>query len=130
MEMKKVKDFYINGQDGKIYTISIYCDAKDYEGLYAIVESKHLELRKGYSLRKDSPHTPKGQPHIHLYHRNNEILAVNMDNSGHDGSHGYIIPKYPLEYIRKNFPEFNIPENGVIESYIPGPLEGLNILLE
>ena len=127
--MEKVEDFYFRGEDGTNYIISIYCDAEYYEKLHAILESKRISIGRGYSVEKHSPHTSENQYHLHLYRKQNQLLAINKDGTAHDQSHGLEIPKYPLGYLRKNFPEFDIPENGIIESYIPGPMESLDILL-
>lgn len=99
------------------FTIFIYKETP--EGLFALLsEAKHRGIPLGgpYSVQKHSPHTPKNDYHLHLYHKNNQILAINKDGTAHDSSHGCIIPRVAADALRKMFPDYTFPENNLVES--------------
>ncbi|XDD52184.1 hypothetical protein AB3N59_19705 [Leptospira sp. WS92.C1] len=73
-------------------------------------------LGGGYSATKHKPHTPKGEYHLHIYSGNNQIGAINKSGTTHDTFHGNQIPKSLIPKLRKAFPGFEIPENGLLES--------------
>lgn len=55
------------------------------------------------------------QDHAHVYaSKNKQIYAVNIDGSGHDGNHGYEIPKRDAEYFRGL--GFSISDTNILES--------------
>lgn len=98
------------------FTVSIYFD--DEWQYRSILEARHRgdPLVGPYSVRKDSPHSSKGQPHLHIFNRNNELFAINRDGSAHDCSQGYRIPVRVAIALRKKYPNFEIPQNNIIES--------------
>jgi hypothetical protein len=57
-----------------------------------------------------------GQEHLHIYCRNNQIFALNKDGTAHDKSHGVTIPNKVAKALKTIFPNFNIPDNNLIES--------------
>jgi hypothetical protein len=99
------------------FAIFIYEDT-DEDSLLLLNEAKHRGIPLGgpYSVEKHSPHTPKNDYHLHLYHKNNQILAINRDGTAHDRSHGCIIPMVAADALRKMFLEYSIPETNLIES--------------
>lgn len=55
------------------------------------------------------------QDHAHVYaSKNKQIYAVNIDGSGHDGNHGYEIPKRDAEYFRTI--GFDIAQTNILEN--------------
>ena len=81
-------------------------------------EAQHrgTSLTGPYSVQKHSPHTPKNDYHLHLYHKNNHLLAINKDGTAHDQSHGCTIPAVAADALRAMFPGYTIPGNNLIES--------------
>jgi len=114
--------------------IHIYFITDGHEELFSLRsrllhESRTVNLGRGYSSefhRNNYQQNPDAmRDHIHLYFKNNELCAINRDGSGHDGSRGYILPKYAAQAIQNRYPDFNIPNNRVLES-----LENVNCQLE
>lgn len=99
------------------FAIFIYEDT-DEDTLQLLNEAKHrgIPLAGPYSVEKHSPHTPKNDYHLHLYDKNNQILAINKDGTSHDRSHGCVIPRVAADALRKMFPGYTIPDNNLIES--------------
>ncbi len=73
---------------------------------------------KNYSYRID-PQLGTGGPgrqrHIHLFYNGTELLAMNIDASGHDGYHQVRIPSKVIPFLRDK--GFLIPPNNIIELY-------------
>lgn len=81
-----------------------------------LLESKFGNIGQ-YSYRIDPPHNnTNGQRHLHGYLKGNEIFAINIDGSAHDGCHQTTIPQKFLDELPKIFKGVKIPENGLIES--------------
>ncbi len=98
------------------YTIYYYATG---EGLSVqLQEAKHRgrPLRGPYSYRKDGPHSPVGQNHIHVFRSGNELFALNWTGTAHDQSHGKHIPNKVAAALRQLFPDLVIPSNNFIES--------------
>lgn len=73
---------------------------------------------KNYSYRID-PQLGTGGPgrqrHIHLFYNGNELFAMNVDASSHDGYHQIKIPSEVVPFLKnKGFP---IPPDNIIELY-------------
>lgn len=60
-------------------------------------------------IRIDKAHGQHGQEHIHIY-KNGEFIVINKDGSRRHGTDGVLIPKELQEWLKENFPDFNIPE--------------------
>ncbi|PJZ28320.1 hypothetical protein [Leptospira kmetyi] len=73
-------------------------------------------LGGGYSATKHKPHTSKGEYHLHIYSGNNQIGAINKSGTTHDAFHGSQIPKSLIPKLKRAFPGFEIPANGLLES--------------
>ncbi|MBW8034741.1 MAG: hypothetical protein FVQ79_03565 [Planctomycetes bacterium] len=76
---------------------------------------KHQELPKGYSLRYDVARLQNCQDHIHIFRRNNQIGAVNIDGSRHDNSN-FQIPKTVANFVQQNYSDFVIPNGRLVEA--------------
>lgn len=98
------------------YTIVIYTQG-EMNSLLTEAQPKGVPLVGVYSYRKDPPHIPSGQYHLHLFMKQNQIFAINKDGTAHDRSHGAQIPKKVADALRKEFPDWTIPESGLIESF-------------
>lgn len=98
------------------YVINIYSGGGEAQRL--LTEAKHRGIPLGgqYSAQRHGPHTPKGQHHLHVYAKNNELFAINKDGTAHDDSHGAQIPSKVHRSLRNLFPDYNIPSNGFLES--------------
>lgn len=83
-----------------------------------ITEARHRgqPLAGKYSVQKHPPHTQPGQHHLHLYAKNNHLFAINKDGTAHDQSHGVRIPNKVADELKKQFPDFSIPLDNMIES--------------
>lgn len=79
-----------------------------------LLESKCGKIGQ-YTYRIDGAHSEVGFPHIHVLLKGNELFALNIDGSAHDGSHGVRIPNVIKDALPKIFPSCKIPENGMIE---------------
>jgi hypothetical protein len=91
------------------YTIHLYFESENDELKQYFSEAKtrgSISFDSVYSANKHGSHTTKGQDHLHIYAKNNEIAAVNIDGTGHDGHHGFKLPNKVYDGIIKNFPKF------------------------
>lgn len=84
-----------------------------------LVEGKQ-SLTGAYRYDLHSPHTPKGQYHIHVYLKNNQIFAINWDGTAHDQSHRKVIPGKVFAALKAEFPDLVMPPNRIIECIFPG----------
>lgn len=83
-----------------------------------LLENKQYQripkTQKTYRIDKANTSTLT-QDHAHVYaSKNNQIYAVNIDGSGHDGNHGYEISKKDAEYFRGL--GFDISVDNILES--------------
>lgn len=105
-------------------------DAVDYTGF--IVEAKHqFPYIPGtkYTYRIDQPNgepRPGNLKHIHIFGKNGQLVAMNVDGSAHDGYHQVRIPDDVIPFLQKK--GFTLPPENIIEFYIQ-PIEH-NLLLE
>ena len=101
------------------YTVHILLNRASLEA-NLLIEAEHRGEPLGgkYSAQLHPPHTPPpaGQSHLHVYAKNNQIFALNMDGSAHDRSHQTAIPRKVADAIRDLFPDFTIPPNNFIEA--------------
>lgn len=91
------------------YTIHIYFKSENNELKQYFSEAKtrgRVSFDSTYSATKHNAHTTRGQDHLHLYAHNNEIAAINIDGTGHDGHHGLKLPNKVYDGIITNFPKF------------------------
>lgn len=81
-------------------------------------EAKHCGTPLGgqYSAQLHKAHTSDGQCHLHVYAKNNQLFALNVDGSAHDQSHGARIPNKVASAITRQFPQFTLPNDNLIES--------------
>jgi len=97
------------------YTIHFYVEKA--EGGQFLLEAKHkgIPLKGPYSAQPHPAHSPAGQKHIHVFKKNNELFALNVDGTAHDQSHGIRIPNKVADRIAKDFPDFKLPPGNIIE---------------
>jgi len=91
---------------------------KDSSEEVLLTEAQHRgkPLTGKYAAQYHTAHTPQGQEHIHVYAKNNQLFALNIDGSAHDASHQTQIPRRVADAIRAKFPAFNLPNDNFIES--------------
>lgn len=80
----------------------------------ALLENKYGSIGQ-YNYRIDNAMPPTTQKHIHVLKKGNELFALNIDGSAHDGYHGVEIPKKVREKLPEIFPGCTIPQDGIIE---------------
>ena len=87
-----------------------------------------------YSYRIDRPfgeQKPGNLKHIHIFVNGNELFAMNVDGTAHDGCHKVKIPQVVNDFMVKK--GFKVPTDGIIEFYNAGSshllLESANDIL-
>jgi hypothetical protein len=108
----RIVEALIADTPGLEYVIHFYFQPDE---LLLEAQYRGLPIGGRYSARKDSAHSPSGQVHLHLFAKNNQLAAINIDGTSHDGSNGFPLPTRAADGIRKHFPQFRIPPNNVIE---------------
>jgi len=98
--------------------VNIYFDDYKDKDLIDLKEARHkaIPLSGPYSAYLDSPHILHGQKHVHVYYKNNQIFALNIDGSAHDKSHGVKIPGKVAKVLSDVLPNFEFPKDNIIES--------------
>lgn len=104
------------------YKIHILFDTNK-RNLLTEAKDKGVPLGGHYSAKLHHAHFSKGQKHIHVFSRNNQLFSLNIDGSAHDDSHGITIPKRVAKGIEKKFPDFEIPPGCFIETASESVLE-------
>lgn len=99
-------------------TYTIHVSSDDPKGSSAIIEAQQRgkPLRGPYSAQQHAGHTAAGQEHLHVYLKQNQIFSLNKDGTAHDKSHGVRIPNRVADAIRELFPDFDLPEDNLIET--------------
>lgn len=132
-KIREIEDILMNESivDGIIIIDDI--PLKDFYQVGLIVERKDKFPQipgTRYSFRKDNPRGtpgPGNQTHIHIYAPNkDELFAINIDGSAHDGCHGAKIPKEIAKFLTDK--GFKVPKNHIIEWY-PESLDSGRALL-
>lgn len=99
----------------EVYHFYTTSDVMAPDGPKLVLESKYGNVGQ-YTYRIDPPHNPEnGQTHVHFMEKGNEIFALNMDGSAHDGWHGVRIKNKILDALPKIMPGITLPKNGIIE---------------
>lgn len=108
--------------------VSIYFDNYLEAKKVDLKEARHRghRLTGPYSADLDSPHNVQGQKHLHVYFKNNQIFALNADGSAHDKSHGVKIPGKVYKALSDIFPDFSLPDDRIIESFVLKENSGLD----
>jgi hypothetical protein len=99
--------------------VHIYTENVPPQLLKEAKQGKGTPLAGTYFYRKDGPHVPTGQYHLHVYEKNNQLFAINWDGTAHDQSHGVTIPGKVFDAIQTKFPKLKLPANRIIESFSP-----------
>ena len=71
---------------------------------------------KRYGYRIDIPYgeqRPGNQKHMHIYVKDKEIFAINVDGTAHDGYHNVKIPEKIIPFLKDK--GITIPQNNIIE---------------
>jgi hypothetical protein len=75
-------------------------------------KGRYLNGNYTYDIQKHN----SGEYHIHLKDNGKEILSINKSGTAHDGYHGARIPNKAFKALKKQLPDWNWPENQIIES--------------
>jgi hypothetical protein len=97
------------------------------DALLTEAQQRGTPLGGRYSAVKHSAHTPQGRDHLHVYARQNQLFALNVDGTAHDQSHQTRIPNKVAAAIKARFPEFTVPDNNFIESVDPNVQRAVNM---
>ena len=124
MDMERRHVWYSCNVDGNFVHILLHLGSLDAAtrgeiGDKRLDEAQHRGVPLGgkYSAQLHSAHTPpRGQQHLHVYAKNNQLFALNMDGTAHDQSHQTQIPRKVADAIRQQFPTFVVPPSNFIES--------------
>ncbi len=97
------------------YVVHVYTTR--FDGVIALNEAqlRGVSLGGPYSAQFHSQHTSPGERHIHVYHKNNQIFALNLSGTAHDRSHGVRIPNRVATALQRIFPGVTLPPNNIIE---------------
>lgn len=76
----------------------------------------YVDLGKGRAIMHHKAHVRNTQDHLHFRVKGTNIAAVNKDGSAHDKSHGVQLQKWAMDGARQHYPNFRIPDDGLIES--------------
>ena len=111
-----------NVDDEFVLHIYFYSDSQNPPDMFTadrqlLDESHHQNIGSGYSIRFDRSHAyvDPNRDHIHVYKKGNHLAAVNRDGSGHDGHHGKRIPSKVADFISREFPDFELPDDNILE---------------
>ncbi len=107
-----MKEFLITEQE---YAIHLYCSDLDSRVLMLEAQHKGIPLTAAYSAQYHTDRTNRGQNHIHVYCKNNQLFALNRDGTAHDKSHGVRIPNKVAKAIQTHFPDVQLPPKNIIE---------------
>jgi hypothetical protein len=99
------------------YTIWIYFSDVNTENRLYEAEQKGQPIIGPYSLILHRPYIPAGLKHLHIYNRQNEIIAINKDGTAHDRNQSVEIPCCVADALRQRFPDWKIPNDNIIDSY-------------
>ncbi|VVT32798.1 conserved hypothetical protein [Roseovarius sp. EC-HK134] len=119
---KRIKPFRKYVAEGKsTYTVFYHFEITDRVAEVVVRlllnESKpYVELGKGRAILHHKAHIPDTQDHLHFRVKGTNIAAINKDGSAHDKSHGVMLQKWATNGAKKYFPDFHIPDDGLIES--------------
>ncbi|NOR45425.1 MAG: hypothetical protein GQ534_07545 [Candidatus Delongbacteria bacterium] len=97
------------------YEVNIILKTEKLDIILTEANSKGKPIGGTYSAKIHKPHSTVGKKHIHVYSKNNQLFSINIDGSAHDDSHGVKIPNKVVKGMKKNFPNFIIPKDNLIE---------------
>lgn len=105
------------------YVVHVSFRTHDAENRALVENRKFLGKTGQFTVMLDSPHVSSGKQHLHLFARGNELLAVNVDGSSHDGSRGQQIPNKVADFLIKKLPWIQLPPGNLIE-WVDATLQG------
>jgi len=97
------------------FTVHLYCADLDAKLLLLEAQRRGVSLGGPYSAQYHTARVLPGQKHVHVYHKNNQLFALNADGTAHDKSHGVSIPNRVAREIQRLFPDIQVPADGIIE---------------
>lgn len=115
-ELPKLECVIVKAEDSIVH---IYYFKHNSNAKKLITESKHKgvkSLGETYFATKHKAHTTKGEYHLHIYDGQNQIESIYKSGSTHDNFHKTILPSSVVSALKKRFPDFVIPSNGLLES--------------
>ena len=88
-------------------------------------EKKYVDVGKGRALMFHKAHVPNTDDHLHFVVKGAKVAALNKDGTAHDQSHGFQMQKWAIDGIKKHYPGFTIPKEGLIEQIMGKPEAGI-----
>lgn len=73
------------------------------------------EIGGPYTARLDRPVPPETRADLHVFVKNRELFAMYSDGTRKHGKAGLRIPNRIAAGIRRNFPDFVIPDDQILE---------------
>lgn len=101
--------------NGELVNYHFYVNYSDISARIRIKRGGKIEPPpKGFKrARIDKP--SQGRKHIHIY-KNDEYVSINDDGTKHhDKGKPITIPKKLYRWIKENFPDFNLPDNRIVQ---------------
>jgi hypothetical protein len=111
------------------YIINIFFEDHD-KSYINEARNRGVPLTNIYSVLKHKPHTNPGEEHLHVYKKGNQLFSIGKSGKAHDKSHGVRIPNKVADALRDQFPDWNIPDNNIIETTFNLTGITLDILLD
>lgn len=85
---------------------------------YLVEGGKTFDLGRGYTAAFHRAHVPGAKDHLHFRLRGRDLYSINRDGTAHDASHGQKLHNQVVDGMRALFPDFTLPPNNIIESYL------------
>jgi hypothetical protein len=85
---------------------------------YLVEGGKVYDIGRGYKAAFHRAHVPGTQNHLHFSFRGRDLYSINQDGTAHDTSHGKRLHNQVVDGMRNLFPNFKLPPNNIIESFL------------
>jgi len=85
---------------------------------YLVEGGKTFNLGRGYKAAFHRAHVPGAKDHLHFSLRGKDLYSINRDGTAHDASHGQKLHNQVVDGMKALFPDFTLPPNNIIESYL------------
>lgn len=115
VESSKSNSLHYASLDIDEYQVFIFCDDASDRKMLTEAKQRGVPIGGIYSAIEHPPRVTPGLKHLHIYARNNEIAAINISGTGHDGWTGVRLPNKVVNGIQQHFPAYRIPPGGILE---------------
>lgn len=117
-ESKKYRRFTFEA--GEYFVHILYREGKD----NLITEAQRNDVTLGgiYSTQLYQAYTFVDQKDLYVYSKSDRLFALNLCSTAHGRSAGISMPNKVARVISKQFPDYKLPENNIIEP-APEPVQ-------